>query len=160
MDKRLSGLQSRSGQRGEEKTIDLTGTWTRTPLCSSRYTDYAGAKITIGTNLPFMFQYFTRGNSYLSLCSLRPTKFDVIKGSKCLNVRWFARHCDVTNCGLSAWVCALDMEIPSVNAIKTVLCPHCGAYTLKLPFSDINIIKRSWKCLIAQVSKCLKYTRV
>jgi hypothetical protein len=44
-DRRLGGPQSRSGQRGEEKILDPTGTRTPTPRSSSpqasRYTDYA-----------------------------------------------------------------------------------------------------------------------
>jgi hypothetical protein len=45
LDRRLSGPQSRSGRRGEEKILDPTGTRTPTPRSSSpvarRYTDYA-----------------------------------------------------------------------------------------------------------------------
>jgi hypothetical protein len=45
LDRRLSGPQNRSGERGEEKILDTTGTRTPTTLSSSpvpsRYTDYA-----------------------------------------------------------------------------------------------------------------------
>jgi hypothetical protein len=35
LDRRLSGPQSRSGRRGDEKILDLTGTRTPTPQASS-----------------------------------------------------------------------------------------------------------------------------